>query len=167
MDFVPGQLLIYRLKENPRLLKAELTQWLLMLCSQLEQYQKSNRGQCYKYLNPYSVMAAKNGQLLLLDLAAASNDFVFKNMQKRAMREHFVKPIVHIQENMKSAADLYAFGKTMQFILSYAKVEPQLTRMDIFRLNKVIDGCLDENAKKKYESMSQARRDLAKLQNRS
>ena len=163
MDYVPGKLLLYRLKRYPKVEKKILFEWLKQLLYQLELYHRCYHDQCYRYLNPYSVLITSDSRVLLLNLEAESNDFVLRNMQKRSMRNHFLKPIVHIRENTKLSLDLYGFGKTIQFILASAKVEPSLTRREEYRLSKIIEKCLGENPKKQYENLKQVKKELSLL----
>lgn len=51
LDCVEGSLLIYYLKEYPRVEKRCLFDWFGQLCHLLEQYQRCKRGQPYRYLN--------------------------------------------------------------------------------------------------------------------
>ena len=166
MDYVQGELLIYRLKHSKEMEKALLFEWMKELLHQLEQFHRcfSNKG--YRYMNPYSVLVTAEEKLLLLDLDAESNEFVLRNMQKRAMRDHFVKPIVQIRENTKISLDLYGYAKTIQFILANVHVEPSLTSREENRLEKIIDKCLCKNSKKQYEDLKQIQRDLPTVRSR-
>jgi len=160
MDYVAGELLIYRIRRCPDIEKQTLFRWFHQLLTQIEQYQKCKNQQCYRYVNPYSVLITQDEQILLLDLDAESNAFVLKNLQKRAMRNHFVKPVVHIKENTKISLDLYGYAKTIQFILAATHVAPSLTGWEKHRLVKLINRCLNENPKKQYEDLQQVKRDL-------
>ena len=160
MDCVPGELLIYRMKEYPVMDKYTIYKWMRQLEEQLELYHRCMNNKCYRYLNPYSVLVTREEELLLLNLEDESNDFVLRNMQKRAMRSHFVKPIIHIRENTKQSIDLYSYGKTIQFILANTKVEPSLTKREEHHLSKIIEKCLGENPKKQYEDLNQMKKDL-------
>lgn len=166
MDYVPGELLLYRLKRCPEIEKPLLMDWMKQLICQLEQFHRCRSNENYRYLNPYSVLVTQEDKLLLLDLEAESNEFVLRNMQKRAMRNHFVKPIVNIRDNSRIALDLYGYGKTIQFILANAVVEPSLTKREENRLEKIIDKCLCENQKKQYENLSQIKKELPSGQER-
>lgn len=132
---------------------------------QIELYHRCRSDQCYRYVNPFSVLVTRDDKILLLDLEAESNEFVLRNMQKRAMRNHFVKPIIHIRENTKISLDLYGYGKTIQFILANTNVEPSLTKREENRLEKIIEKCLGENPKKQYEDFSQVQKELPTISN--
>lgn len=167
MDYVPGELLLYRLKRCPEIEKPLLMDWLKQLLCQLEQFHRCRNNESYRYLNPYSVLVTQEDRLLLLDLEAESNEFVLRNLQKRAMRNHFVKPIVNMRDNSRITLDLYGYGKTIQFILANANVEPSLTKREENRLEKIIDKCLCENQKKQYENLSQIKKELPSGQERN
>lgn len=160
MDCVQGELLIYRIKRCPEIEKSVLFAWMRQLVIQIEQYHRCRNNKCYKYINPYSVLVTRDDQILLLDLEAESNAFVMKSMQKRAMRNHFVKPIVHIRENNRISLDLYGYSKTIQFLLASTYVTPALTGWEKRRLSKIIEKCLNENSKKQYEDMKQVEKEL-------
>ncbi len=160
MDCVQGELLIYRIKRCPEMEKSVLFSWMRQLATQIEQYHRCRNNKCYRYINPYSVLVTRDDKILLLDLEAESNAFVMKSMQKRAMRSHFVKPIVHIKENSRISLDLYGYSKTIQFLLASTYVAPALTCLEKRRLLKMIEKCLNENSKKQYEDMKQVEKEL-------
>lgn len=160
MDCVPGQLLIYRVQQESKVEKNQIFKWLKELAEQLEFYHRWKRDQPYRYLNPYSVLVTKDEEIVLLDMEAQSNEFVLRNMQKQAMRNHFVKPIVHMKENTRQQQDLYAYGKTVQFLLANVSASPALTKREEYRLSKVIEKCLGEHPKKKYEEVGQIQKEL-------
>ncbi len=58
------------------------------------------------------------------------------------MREHFVKPVIHIKENTRLSMDLYSLGKTMQFILARAEPVITLSRREEYLLSGIIEKCL-------------------------
>lgn len=155
MDCVAGELLIYRIKRCPEVEKELLFQWMREMLQQLEQYRKYLKDQSYRYLNPYSVLITEENHILLLDLEAESNDFVLKNMQTRAMRNHFMKPIASIKESSNLSIDLYGYAKTIQFILAGTEVVPSLSRWEEIRISKIIDKCLSEDPNIQYENIQQ------------
>lgn len=160
MDCVPGQLLIYRVQQYPDMEKGKVLEWVRKLEEQLELYHRCKNDQPYRYLNPYSVLVTRDEDIALLDLEAQSNEFVLRNMQKQAMRNHFVRPIVHIKENKRQFLDLYGYGKTVQFILANVRVRPALTRGEEHRLARVIERCTCENPKKQFVELEQVKKEL-------
>ena len=90
-----------------------------------------------------------------------------KNLQKRAVRSHFVKPIVRMKQNVQVSMDLYGYGKTVQFIMANTEIKPALTRKETYQIGKMIDKCIGENAQRQYDDFSQVRRDIPIIKERS
>lgn len=163
MDCVPGTLLVYRLLEKESITRSVVLEWFHMLAAELDKCQRARRGQCYRYLNPYSVLVTENERIRLLDLSAASNDFVFQILQRPVMREHFIKPAVLGGGSSRAAVDLYCMGKTMQYVLSQTERQVEFTRREEYVLQRVIEKCLGEKERKNYENLKQVQRELPKV----
>lgn len=160
MDCIAGQLLIYRVQQYPEMEKRVVLEWIEKLAEQLELYHQCKADQPYRYLNPYSVLVTGDEEVVLLDLEAKSNEFVMRNMQKQAVRNHFVRPIAYKKENNRQFLDVYSYGKTVQFLLASVKMKPALTKGEEIRLARVVEKCLGENPKKRFEEMGQIRKEL-------
>lgn len=159
MDCVQGTILLNYLKENPRIDKTVLIDWFRELAVSVDQYHRSHGRQNYRYLNPCSVIVSEDGRLFLLDTEAPDNEPVMKRMQKRAVRSHFVKPVYEIGIGRNNEADLFAYGKTIQFILAYSEIHPALSRREERRLSRVIGRCTGDLGRK-YEDLHQVLKDL-------
>ena len=162
MDYVEGKLLIYYLRDNPESEKAVLFEWFRQIGKNLEQYRRCRNGKGYLYLNPYSIVVTEEERLCLLDPDSPENEAVMKKMQLRAVREHFVKPVLSRKSGDRLSADLFGYGKTMQFMLAYTEPIPRLTRLEEARMMRVIDRCIG-NRKKRYEDFRQILRDLPEI----
>lgn len=158
MDCIRGTLLIRYLKGRRGIGKGELFGWFRQLCVCVDQYHRCRKQKQYRYLNPYSIVVSEEGRLFLLDLEAPENGAVLKQMQKPAVRECFVKPVCEIGAGGQSA-DIFAYGKTVQFLLAYTQTDTDLTRWEKMRLSRVIARCTGE-AGKPYEDIGQVLRDL-------
>ena len=134
MDYAEGMLLICAVQEESVLQKEEVLRRIYQLTQQLVWYQKKNPGRSYRYLNPYSVVLTKE-ETLLLDMEAESNQFVVRNMQKRAMRKHFVRSP---QEGVVRNKDFYDLGQTVRFLLACADVSPFFSPGEIYRINRYL-----------------------------
>ncbi len=162
MDCVSGRLLIYRLNDASTITKGIILNWFQQIIDELEKYHKC-KNQCYRYLNPYTVLVTEEEKISLLDLHAQSNSFVIKNMQKPALREHFVKPVIHIKESSKLSVDFYCLGKTIQFVLACSEEKVCFTYYEIYLLSKIIDKCLNKSANKFYTALKQVQKELPKI----
>lgn len=159
MDCIRGTPLIRYLKDNPRIGKEKIFKWFHQLCVCLDQYHRCRNWKEYRYLNPYSVIVSEEGELLLLDLEAPENAFAMKQMQKRAVRHHFVKPVCRIEAGKNQNADLFAYGKTIQFLLAYTETVPALTGREEARLSRVIGRCTGETGRE-YEDIAHVMKTL-------
>lgn len=159
MDCVPGKLLIHCIGENPRLDKKTVFEWFRQLAVCVDQFYRCRNRRNYRYLNPYSIVISDEGRLFLLDLESQENAFVMKQMQKRAVRNHFVKPVYDMGITKNQDADLFAYGRTVQFILACSEITPKLRRREEARFERLIRRCTGES-KKKYAEFSQVLRDL-------
>ena len=163
MDCIRGTLLVRYLKGRRGIGKAELFGWFRQLCVCVDQYHRCRKQKQYRYLNPYSIVVSEEGKLFLLDLEAPENGAVLKQMQKPAVREGFVKPVCEIGAGGQSA-DIFAYGRTVQFLLAYTQGETELTRWEEMRLARMIARCTGE-AGKPYADISQVLRDLPAAKN--
>ena len=159
MDCVHGMLLIDCMRKEGRIDKAVLFAWFQQIAVCADQYERSGTGKNYKYLNPYGIVISDEGDVFFLNTESIENAEVMKQMQKRAVRSHFIKPIYEMETGGSREADLFGYGNTMRFLLAYMEVEPVLTGRETMRLSKVSGRCIGE-ARKKYESFRQVLRDL-------
>lgn len=159
MDCIRGTVLLSYLKEHPQIEKAVLFGWFRELAVSVDQYHRSRSRQNYRYLNPCSIIVSDEGKIFLLDMDAPDNEAAMKHMQKRAVRSHFVKPMYEIGICRNNDADLFAYGRTIQFMLAYTKVHPSLKRREEGCLSRIIDRCTGA-ARKKYDDLRGVLRDL-------
>lgn len=164
MDYVKGKLLMQWLLEHPGISKEQLFCWFAMLVKQMEQFHRCQKNQCYRYLNPESVLV-KEGSLWLLDLEAESNAFVIRDIQKKYMRKHFIKEYNPGKEISKLEQDLYGLGKTIQYMLAHVQPQPNLTKREEYQLSGIIQRCLGTHSKKLYNDLQQIQKDLPKITN--
>ena len=100
-----------------------------------------------------------------MNLEAPENEFVMKKMQQRAVRVHFLRPAAARRAGQMRAADLFGFGRTMQFMLACTEVVPGLTHWEKARLTRIIGRCT-ESGRKQYEEIRQAVRELPEVRKR-
>lgn len=160
-DCLEGCLLIYYLQEHECIGKGQLFSWFRQLWKSLYDYQRSN-GMNYGCLTPYSVLVVGEAGLFLLDPVGEENGFIIKRMQQRAVRNHFIKKDGRQQGREQKSADLYGYGKLMQFLLASVRTEPELTRREAAKCQKVIAGCTGER-QRPYERICQVQKDLPEI----
>lgn len=162
LDCVQGTSLMQRLKECPHMDRKGMLAWFREIARCVDQYHRSGSGQNYRYLNPCSIVVTEDNRLMLLDLEAPDNAGVLKQMQTGAVRNHFVRPVCGLGITKNHEADLFAYGKTIQFMLAYTNVHPALTGWEEFRLERVIGRCTGETGKK-YQDFAQVLKALPQI----
>ncbi|HIZ82542.1 MAG TPA: hypothetical protein H9722_10700 [Candidatus Mediterraneibacter pullistercoris] len=159
LDCVQGTILLSYLRDAPSVEKETLFRWFRELAVCVDQFHRCRKGQDFRCLNPYSIVVTVEGRIMLLDMDAPDNSAAARQMQKGAVREHFVKPVYRIGVSRNNEADLFTFGKTIQFMLACTEVTPSLSRWEEVRLERLIGRCIGEK-KKGYEDMRQVISDL-------
>lgn len=160
MDYRKGELLLSWLKENRIMDKELLYQWMDLLVRQVCLFHKCQKNQCYRYLSPESVLVTADGQLYLLDLEAQSNAFVMRDMQRREMRQHFMKNESYFQHHKKEETDLYSLGKTIQFLLARSKITPRLSRREEKQIDSFIQKCLGNHPRRSYQNLDKIQKEI-------
>ena len=158
LDCVRGTTLLAYLRDAPEIEKEALLRWFRELAVCVDQFHRCRKGQDFRYLNPCSIVISEEGRLMLLDMDAPDNSAAARRMQKGAVREHFVKPVYRMGVRKNNEADLFAYGRTIQFMLACTEVSPPLTRREEMKLQRVIGRCTGE--KQRYENMQQIIADL-------
>ena len=154
MDCVQGTLLIEYLRERPEIEKQVLFEWFRKIGVCMEQYHRCRKQQNYKCLNPYSIVVTEEREIRLLDMEAPENGFVMKQMQKRAMRDHFVRPMFDRDDGRRNGTDLFAYGKTVRFMLACSSPVPALTKREARTFMRVTEKCMGES-RKNYEEFQE------------
>lgn len=159
LDCVRGTLLLRFLKSHPQMEKEMVIRWFRQLAVCADQYHRSGNGKSYRFINPCCIVVTQENELFLLDMESEGNAFVMKMMQSRAMREHFVRPMYERGMSAGCRADLFSYGKTIQFILAYVQICPSLKKSEELRLAVLISNCIGES-RKKYDNFREVIQNL-------
>lgn len=147
-DCIQGNCLMQYLKEHRDLDKKTVFRWFREIARSMQQYYHTGTRQSYRYLNPYSIIVGEDEKIMLLDLEAPDNAGVLKKMQTGAVRSHFVKPVCELGIIRNNEADIFAYGKTVQFILASTELRPEVTFGEGLKLGRMIRRCTGENGKR-------------------
>ena len=157
-EYVNGRPLVWRLKYHPNLSKDQLFSWIMQLTKQLGMIHRCRKNPCYRYVNPYSIIVSEEGELYFADMDAGANESLLRLMRKKCIREHFLPPEEPYYQKTSVALDAYGLGKTIQYLLASAEVDPPLTRREERRLKRMISKCLKRKSKKPIQSISEIRK---------
>ena len=93
-------------------------------------------------MNPYAVIVTAEGKVTLLDPGDQGNTELLKKMQQKKYRTHFVPPEQSLSQIKSQANDLYAFGKTIQFLIARMNLGKKLSKKEEKLLQKIVQGCV-------------------------
>lgn len=153
-DCVTGEILAEYLKRNPNIAKEQLFLWVHQLIRELINVSNVKNILNYGYLNPFCIVIKQDNMLSLLNLKAENNREILCATERYHIPQFFFK---------KGQYDeIFAFGKTLQFILAKTNISPPLSMMEEMKLKHIISKCLSDNFKKKYQNFSKIKSDFPK-----
>lgn len=155
-EYLPGELLIYWLKEGKALKKEELFLWVRDMSMHLMRIYRCQGSYGYGFVNPYCILISEDRRLYYLDMEAKSNEEILRRLSKDPVIHHYFLPEGSTdgrQNNLKE--ELYGMGKTLQYILSVAYICPELTKREERKLRKFISKCINATGKKEIQDVSE------------
>lgn len=139
LDYVEGITLYDWVNGHQEIEKGLLYAWIKELLHQLVLFHKQRGAPDYGRLNPYHIIIMRKNTIALL--ANKETESV------RALDKYFI-PNESIQN-----ADVYCFGKIIQFIMAHIQCEPHLSKREEYKLQKIVKKCLGANPKSRYEEI--------------
>ena len=138
LNHISGRTLEEICRENRCISKEEFYSWMEQIFSYLAHLHKCRPVRIYQFLTPYTVIIGNNGKVYLLDTEnESSREIVRRHFQKKVQSAFF--PIESRGcRRPGTAHDLYAAGKTMQYVLAKCEVLPELGRIEERRLYRMI-----------------------------
>jgi len=164
-DYVKGRLLAEHFRERQQISKNQLFQWLKQVGKLLEQYHKCETNQYYRFVNPYMIVLTEEGELVLIDPHAESNQELIRQMQQEAIRSSFLPAEEPYYKRGSQSLDIYGLGRTMQFMLARSMIAPPLTKFEEYTFQKIIHKCLNYNSRKPYSGVSELLKNFPKPSN--
>jgi len=164
-DYVKGRLLSDYFRDRPQIRKEQLFQWMKQMGKQLQQYHKCGSKYYYRFVNPYMFVLTENGDLMLIDPQAESNQELVQKMHQEAIRSSFLPPGEPFYKRGSRVLDIYGMGRTMQYMLAQSAAVPALTKFEEFIFRRTIQKCLNYNSTKCYSNVSQVTKNFPKVRN--
>lgn len=160
-----GCLLPRWLKYHPQIEKGELFDMIEEIAKQLDGIHRCRNHPCYRYVNPYSIVVAEDKKIYFLDMNAKDNLEQLRLVQRRTVREHFLPKEEPYYRKASVELDIYGLGKTIQYLLSEAETEPDLTKREEIKLKKIISKCLRGHQGKSFQNVSEIQKVIPKYEN--
>lgn len=114
---VPGRSVMEYAKEEVRMDKEKIIGLIQSFAIQLREYYKCGEQEAYGYVNPYAIIITEENEIRLLDVEAKENQEFCVKMQKKKVRQLFVRPEHALSQKRRREDDLYGFGKCIQFLI--------------------------------------------------
>lgn len=153
MEFVDGETLKERLQNNPGYFanRQNLDKFLLQLLDGL--HYMHSRQIVHLDLKPDNIMLSKvNNDVKILDLGYCYSDAFQTTI---GCNHAFASPEqLDGSADVDARTDIYAVGKLLEHILSVAKLS------HIRKYNKVINRCISEDKKKRYQNVLEINKDI-------
>lgn len=147
MDYVMGELLAEYIARKKSIEKDVFLKWMLQLIKELGKVERARALEAYCVISPFHLIMKMDGSIALVNAYAKVN---LKKMQNYSLEKVF--PLFSRGDTQEA---LYAFGKTMQYILAHTQLVPILKRSEERTLRKIILSCLKTNQKRKYRNFNQ------------
>ncbi|MDO4475067.1 MAG: hypothetical protein Q4B75_10515 [Eubacteriales bacterium] len=162
-DRIRGMPLVRWLKHHTLISKEQAFLWIKELIDELACFHQTRDDRCYQYLNPYSIIVGENDRWYLLDLNSEDQEEMYRLMQRRSVREQFLPADNLYYQKASVRCDLYAIGRTIQYLLSVAAIEPKLGRTEERRLQIIISRCLGQDSKNVFRDMKELSEQFSKI----
>ena len=157
-DYQEGELLVSYLTNSPQITKEMLYNWLQQIMELLKQYRRCTGQSYYRYVNPYMLMLAESQVIYLINLYAESNRELKEHITGERLAGRFRPPLGHVRREGGFAADVYGFGRSLQYIMAKSKLSTPLTMREERMLLKIIRK--STNLKSSYKDISEIAKDL-------
>lgn len=139
LDYVEGITLYDWITSHKEIDKTLFYTWMKELVQQLVLYHRQRGAPDYGKLNPYHIVIMRKGKLALL---------ADKEEETVHPLDRYFTPLDHMQN-----IDIYCFGKIIQFIMAHVLCEPHLSKIEEFKLQKIVRNCLETNPKRRYDDI--------------
>ena len=154
---IPSKNLGEFILEHPKVDKKQFLKWIGQIAKEMESIEIAKGILIYGFLVPFNIIVKESGELALLNLKIKSN-------QKRLDKMLTNQSIKQFFPEDGSYDDIYSFGKTLQYLLAKAELEPCLTKREEKKFRKIISKCLKSNSKKSYESFEEILSDISSIE---
>lgn len=156
MDSVVGRTLNEYITQGNEIEKDRMLYWIIQIAKELSYVERTTCLSEYRYVLPFCILIRQNQEIALLNLKSKAN-------QRRLEKVMSNPSISQFFPEDGSFADIYSFGKTVQYIFACAELYPKLSRIEERKIKKIISKCLTKDSKKSYQSFEDILIDLSNL----
>lgn len=163
MELIEGEDLRQLVKENGPQPEADVLAWSLQLIEILEYLHSRTPPVVHRDLSPDNLMLRESGELCVIDFGAA-NHFVGTATGTLIGKQSYIAP-EQLRGKAEPRSDIYAFGCTLNFLLTGQDPEPlavahpkQQKPAVSEKLDKLVASCTEQEASDRPASAAELRR---------
>jgi len=139
MDCVEGELLSTFLQKEETMNKRFFLRLMSEVAKELEGLEKSNATEYFPYLTPFHVVIKADQGVAFLKF----NEKYHRKVEKM------------VQQFLPADGTnnyFYSYGRVLQFVLMKIRLRPRLTKIEEFKIKRIISKCLEQKEKRRFQN---------------
>lgn len=153
MDYVEGDLLSTYLQKEKSMSKKNFLQLVSNIAKELEGLEKSSATEYIPYLTPFHIVVKEDQSVAFLKQTEKYNEKI----------EKIVDAFMPVDGNMNY---FYSYGRILQFILAKIKLRPRMSKIEEYRIRRLISKCVEVKSQKKFHSSKELIACIGKVKKR-
>ena len=153
MDYVEGDLLSTYLQKEKSMSKKNFLQIVSNIAKELEGLEKSSATEYIPYLTPFHIVVKEDQSVAFLKQTEKNNEKI----------EKIVDAFMPVDGNMNY---FYSYGRILQFILAKIKLRPRMSKIEEYRIRRLISKCVEVKSQKKFHSSKELIACIGKVKKR-
>lgn len=139
MDYVEGDLLATYLQKEKSMSKKNFLQLMSNIAKELEGLEKSSAIEYIPYLTPFHIVVKEDQSVAFLKQTEKYNEKI----------EKFVGVFLPADGSINY---FYSYGRILQFILAKTKLRPRMSKIEEYRIRRIISKCMEVKSQKQFHS---------------
>ncbi len=153
MDYVEGELLSSFIQSEESMSKKLFFRLMSEVAKELEGLERSNATEYVPCLTPFHIVIKEDQSVAFLKY----NEKYHKKLEK--VVDQFIP-------SDGSNNYFYSYGRVLQFVLMKVRLRPRLTKMEEFKIKRIISKCMETNSKRQFKDVRELLSKLKTVKNR-
>jgi tetratricopeptide (TPR) repeat protein len=153
MDYVEGDLLSTYLQKEKSMSKKNFLQLVSNIAKELEGLERSSATEYIPYLTPFHIVVKEDQSVAFLKQTEKYNEKI----------ERYIDVFLPEDGSMNY---FYSYGKILQFILAKIKLRPRMSKIEEYRIRRLISKCVEVKSQKQFHSSKELVACIGKVKKR-
>ena len=140
MDCVEGELLSTYLQREESMSKTVFLRLMANIAKELESLEQSGATEYFPYLTPYHIVLKEDQRIA----------FLKHNERYNTKIEKIINQFMAVDGTFNY---YYSYGRVMQFILTNIRLRPDLSKLEEYRIKKIVSKCMEIKVKKQFQEV--------------